>query len=595
MASSLDGALLNNPSTMAINTTLPDGGSVRLFASDYNGGQGFAAGLTLTVTATFSDGTSAQATALTTAAVVVSAVTPKQGTPGAAVPVTIDGGGFVSGATVSAGAGITVSNVAFVSASRLTATFAIDSAAALGPRDVAVTNPSGNGASLASGFTVVSPVTLALVYNGKLRDRVGAGDTALGGDGLSDATMTLTLSGAGGRTVTALQLSNGIGGTWDTTAPNAPWVLGVASSLDGALLNNATTMAVNTFMADGGSLALFASDYNNGQGFALGTVLTLTVTFSDGTSAQATTTVTTVGVTVTAVTPNQGTKGSTVAVTIDGSGFVNGAGVSAGAGITVTNVAFVSSTRLTASFAIDAAAANGPRDVTVTNPNGAGGTLTKGFVVNVPVAATLFYNGKLRDRVGGGDIALAADGAADATMTLTLSGLAGRAVIALQLSNGIGGAWDTISPNSSWVIGVAPSLDAALINNAGNMAINAAGGWRQPHAVRLGLRRWPGIRRRQNADGDRDVVGWLERSGLGDRAEHGSHRDGRHSEPGDDGRNGAGHDQRQRLRQRLDGERGSRDQRHQRRVRVFVSADGDVRDLRPDDARITGRHGDEPR
>jgi len=34
---------------MAVNTTVPDGGSVRLFASDYNGGQGFAAGRTLTV------------------------------------------------------------------------------------------------------------------------------------------------------------------------------------------------------------------------------------------------------------------------------------------------------------------------------------------------------------------------------------------------------------------------------------------------------------------------------------------------------------------------------------------------------------------
>src|SRR5262249_56738583 len=127
-----------------------------------------------------------------------------------------------------------------------------DSAASLGARDVAVTNPNGNGASLASGFSVTVPVTLTLVYSGKLRDRVGAGDTALGGDGLSDGTMTLTLSGAGGRTVTALQLSNGIGGTWDTTAANAPGVLGVASSGGGALLHHATTKAGDTFVAGGG-------------------------------------------------------------------------------------------------------------------------------------------------------------------------------------------------------------------------------------------------------------------------------------------------------------------------------------------------------
>src|SRR5204863_5614841 len=207
-------------------------------------------------TATFSDGTSAQAVATATAAVVVGAVTPNQGTSGTTVPVTIDGSGFVSGATVSAGAGITVSNVAFVSSARLTASFAIDSAATAGPRDVTVTNPNGTGGSLSSGFTVSvpAPVTLTLVYNGKLRDVVGGGDTALAADGAADATMTLTLSAA--RTVTALQLSNGIGGVWDTTAPNASWVLGVASSLNGALLNNAMTMAVNVSVADGGLLTL---------------------------------------------------------------------------------------------------------------------------------------------------------------------------------------------------------------------------------------------------------------------------------------------------------------------------------------------------
>ncbi|HEV8397732.1 MAG TPA: S8 family serine peptidase, partial [Vicinamibacterales bacterium] len=103
----------------------------------------------------------------------VTAVTPNQGTAGAAVPVTIDGTGFVSGATVSAGAGITVSNVAFVSSARLTATFTIGSGASAGPRDVTVTNPGGASAIRPGGFTVTTgTATLALVYNGKVRDRV---------------------------------------------------------------------------------------------------------------------------------------------------------------------------------------------------------------------------------------------------------------------------------------------------------------------------------------------------------------------------------------------------------------------------------------
>src|SRR2546427_6391563 len=95
--------------------------------------------------------------------------------------------------------------------------------------------------------------------------------------------------------------------------------------------------------------------------------------------------------------------GTTVAVTIDGSGFVNGATVSAGAGITVSNVVFVSSARLTASLALDAGAASGPRVVTVTTPGSGGGALTNGFTVNLPATVTLAYNGKLRDDVGGVD------------------------------------------------------------------------------------------------------------------------------------------------------------------------------------------------
>ncbi len=475
VAASLDGALLNNTTTMAVNTTVPDGGSLTLFASDYGGGAGFAAGRTLTVTATFSDGSTAQAVTTATAPVTVTTVTPNQGTSGSTVAVTIDGTSFVSGATVSAGAGITVSNVVFVSSTRLTASFAIASSAAAGARDVTVTNPSGSGGALAGGFTVTSPqtITMALAYNGKLRDRVGGGDTALGADGAADATMTLTINGAPGRALTALTLTNGAGGTWDTTASNAAWVLGVAGSLDGAMLNNPTTMAVNTTVADGGSVTLFASDYGGGAGFAAGRTLTVTATFADGSTAQAVATAT-APVTVSTVTPNQGTTGSTVAVTIDGTGFVSGAAVSAENGITVSNVTFVSSTRLTASFAIATTATAGARSVTVTNPGGNGGTLANGFTVNTPstVTMSLTYNGKLRDRVGGGDTSISPDGAADGTMTLTINAAGGKTVTALTFINGAGGAWDTLAPSNAWVLGVATSLDGALLNNPTTMAVN---------------------------------------------------------------------------------------------------------------------------
>ena len=237
--------------------------------------------------------------------------------------------------------------------------------------------------------TAPTPAALTATYNGKLRDRVGTNNIALAPDGALDGTLTLTLSAAGGKTVTALQLqSSAGGGVWDTSSATGYWALGVATSLDGGLLNNGSTMGVNTGVANGGSLTLFASD-NAGLHFVAGATLTVTASFSDGTSAQASTTIT-------------------------------------------------------------------------------GGAST-------PPSLNLSYNGKLRDRVGKSNTALAADGAMDGTLTLTVSGTAGRSVTGLQLqSNAGGGVWDTYSSTGYWILGVASSLDGALMNNASTMAVAAA-------------------------------------------------------------------------------------------------------------------------
>jgi hypothetical protein len=135
------------------------------------------------------------------------------------------------------------------------------------------------------------PASVTLAYNGKVRDRVGTNSTALGADGALDAALTMTLSASGGRTVISLLLENDIGGIWDTAGSSVHWALGVATSLDGALVNNASTISINVPVADGGSLILFASDYSGNTGFVTGRVLTLTVTFSDGSTAQTTTTI----------------------------------------------------------------------------------------------------------------------------------------------------------------------------------------------------------------------------------------------------------------------------------------------------------------
>src|SRR5439155_15937031 len=83
---------------------------------------------------------------------------------------TINGSGFVSGATVSVGAGITVSN-ASVGAGQITATLAIAAGAAAGARDVTVTNPGGGSGRVHGGtpVTCASAATPSVANNGKLQ------------------------------------------------------------------------------------------------------------------------------------------------------------------------------------------------------------------------------------------------------------------------------------------------------------------------------------------------------------------------------------------------------------------------------------------
>ena len=85
----------------------------------------------------------------------------------------------------------------------------------------------------------------------------------------------------------------------------------------------------------------------------------MTVTTAGGTSGPQTFTINPPPPTLTSVSPNQGIRGATVAVTLTGTNFVVGATTVtvAGGGVTVTNVIVGSSTSLTASFVLDLAAA----------------------------------------------------------------------------------------------------------------------------------------------------------------------------------------------------------------------------------------------
>ena len=88
---------------------------------------------------------------------------------------------------------------------------------------------------------------------------------------------------------------------------------------------------------------------------------------------------------ITSISPASGVVGMTTNVTINGTGFRNGASVAGGAGITVSNVSFVSASRITADFAIAANATGGNQAVSVTVRGQTSNT--SNFFVQIPTKA----------------------------------------------------------------------------------------------------------------------------------------------------------------------------------------------------------------
>jgi len=84
--------------------------------------------------------------------------------------------------------------------------------------------------------------------------------------------------------------------------------------------------------------------------------------------------------TITSVTPDEGSQVQTLNITITGSQLNRVNAVNFGAGITVNSFTVDSATQISANVKINASAALGTRDVTVTNPGGSD-TLTDGFTV----------------------------------------------------------------------------------------------------------------------------------------------------------------------------------------------------------------------
>src|SRR5439155_488944 len=113
----------------------------------------------------------------------VTSVNSNSGAQGQSLPsVIIAGSSFQSGATCSFGAGITVNSCTFNSATQLTASITISSAAAVGSRNVTVTNPDNQTGTLTNGFSVSAPPAISLIQK-----------AAFSREPTSGGTVTLTL------------------------------------------------------------------------------------------------------------------------------------------------------------------------------------------------------------------------------------------------------------------------------------------------------------------------------------------------------------------------------------------------------------------
>jgi hypothetical protein len=245
--------------------------------------------------------------------------------------------------------------------------------------------------------------------------------------------------------------------------------------LDTALLNSATS-TVNFPVADGGSFYVFGSDWNNSL-FSTGTAFTLIATFADGTSATASATVGSVfdytltntgNITVapgnsgnTTITATLAT-GTAQAVTLAATGLPTGASAS------FTNNPCSPTCSSTLTISTTAATAPGTYPITVTGTP-LNHTTTFNLVVNTAAPTlTLSFSGKLRDKVGPGDVALSPDNAMDGTFLVTLqAGSGNRTVTNLDLRRVPAGEWDTVPGGvGNWALGAATGLDTALLNSA---------------------------------------------------------------------------------------------------------------------------------
>ena len=140
-----------------------------------------------------------------------------------------------------------------------------------------------------------SQFNATLSFDGRFRDRVGKSDSGIPIDGESDGTFSLTLPAATStKFIESVDLLGPNGNEWDTIpqSSNIKWVVGISDTLDGVLFNssNGSIPHLAYTVGNPGTFKLFVPD-STPTSFSSGKSFTVTVKFSDGSTATASTTI----------------------------------------------------------------------------------------------------------------------------------------------------------------------------------------------------------------------------------------------------------------------------------------------------------------
>lgn len=281
-------------------------------------------------------------------------VTPSSMTQGETIAMTISGGNFQTGATVSlfpSNAGVTINNVQ-VNASTITLSLTASVSASTGAFDVIVTNPDSQSATAGGALTIQALPALTIT---------GCSPTTIS----RGFTTQLTITGTGFRPDSAVSLVNGGAGV---------------TIVGGTTYINATTLKINVSVSATAAVGFRSVRVTNpgSPAVILNNAFNIVSTPPPPT--------------VTSATPSQVVAGNTTTLTVSGTFFQTGAGATVlgnPALVTASSPVVINSNTLTVAISAAVNATPGTYGLIVSNPTGQSGTNASLFSVVAAPAPTV--------------------------------------------------------------------------------------------------------------------------------------------------------------------------------------------------------------